>query len=404
MWTLRRIAVLAAVAVPVIATPWFIANMWEDLDAGHVMVIQAPWSGELTVVTTPGVSYQGFGTVTKYPLRATYSFAADEKDNDAKCKHIQFNDGGLATLCGSTQWEMPLGREDVIAIHKKFGSEAGVQASAVSRMLDGALFLSGPLMTSIESMAERKAELVQDINDQAENGVYVTKVVQREITDLAGAKREVAASEIVRDASGLPKRQQGSILSEFKIKLLPMTISKINYNDVVQKQIAARQAATTQVQIAQADAQRAVQEKLTTEAQGAANAAKAKWEQETIKAKFVTEAQQRLDVATLDAQAAEQYKRKQILEGEGDAKKQELILAANGALDQKLEAYKEVNAAYATAIQNAQPGAWSPVVSMSGGASGVANASQLIDLLTAKTAKDIGIDMAVPGRAATAKK
>jgi regulator of protease activity HflC (stomatin/prohibitin superfamily) len=239
---------------------------------------------------------------------------------------------------------MPLAIPDIIAIHKAFNSADAVQASAVSTMLDAALYLAGPLMTSVESMAERKAELVQVINDQAEHGVYVTKTVRREIEDVAG-KREVTASEIVRDDSGRPRRQQGSILGEFKIKLLPMSINRIKYDDVVEKQIAERQSATTQVQIAQANAKRAEQEKLTTEAQGAANAAKAKWEQETIKAKIVTESEQKLKVAELAAKEAEQYKRQQILMGEGDAQRKRLVMEADGALEAKLEVYKDVNRA-----------------------------------------------------------
>lgn len=385
----------------VIAAPFAIMNLFENLDAKQVMVIQSPVDGTLTVHTDPGVKWQGFGTVTKYPRRATYAF--DQGEKDAQCKHIQFNDGGKATLCGSVQWEMPLAPAEIIAIHKAFGSTEAIQASAVSRMLDAALYLAGPLMTSVESMAERKAELVQVINDQAENGVYVTKVVMREINDLAG-KREVTASEIVRDEKGHPKRQQGSILGEFKIKLLPMSINRIKYDDVVEKQIAERQSATTQVQIAQANAKRAEQEKLTTEAQGAANAAKAKWEQETIKAKLVTEAEQKLKVAELAAKEAEQYKRQQILIGEGDAQRKQLVMNADGALDQKLEALKEINQHYAAAIQNAQPFAWSPHTVIGSGAAGGSRAADLLELFTAKTARDLGIDMSVGGKAATAKK
>jgi hypothetical protein len=78
---------------------------------------------------------------------------------------------------------------------------------------------------------------------------------------------------------------------------------------------------------------------------------------------------------------------------------------ADGALDQKLEAYKAVNAQYAAAIAKATPGAWTPQVVMAGsGTNGGSTASNLIDLFTAKTARDLGIDMAVSGKAATAKK
>lgn len=403
MWTIRNIVIAAIAAVALAISPFFVFNMWENLDASHLMIVQSPVSGDLACYTDPGVKYQGFGKVTNYPRRATYEFGIKDKIDSSK--KLRFNDGGHANLYGSSQWEMPLDCPAIIAIHKTFGSAEGVESAAVSKMIDSAVYLTGPLMSSTESSGERRSDLVQYINDQAERGVYVTQVREKEITDpITGVKKEVAITEIVRDKDGLPRRQQGSILQDFHIRLLPMAISEIKYDQIVESQIAERQKATTQVQIAQANAKRAEQEKLTTEAQGAANAAKARWEQETIKAKEVTAAQQRLAVAELDAKAAEQYKKEQVLRGEGDAQRKQLVMNADGALDQKLEAYKEVNAKYADAIAKATPGAWTPQVVMGQGGAQGNTAATLIDLFTAKTARDLGIDMNVAGKAATAKK
>lgn len=401
-FTGRRVILLAAAVVLFTITPYVVMNVVENLSASEIMVVQSPVSGELACYTDPGVKWQGFGTVTKYPRRATYGFHAEDKVDNSK--KLRFNDGGHANLHGSVSWEMPLDCPSIISIHKTFNSAAGVESAAVSKMIDSAVYLAGPLMSSTESSGERRADLVQYINDQAERGVYVTQVVNREVTDpLSGQKKEISVTEIVRDKDGNPRRQQGSILQDFHIRLLPMAITELKYDAVVEDQIKQRQAATTQVQIAQAQAKKAEQNKLTIEAEGAATAAKAKWEQETIKAKEVTAAQQRLAVAELDAKAAEQYKREQILRGEGDAQRKQLVMNADGALDQKLEAYKEVNAKYSDAIRMAQPGAWTPQVVMGGSTSGM-NATALVELLTAKTARELGIDMSVAGKAATAKK
>jgi hypothetical protein len=261
-------------------------------------------------------------------------------------------------------------------------------------------------MSSTESSGERRSELVQYINDQAENGVYVTRVIEKTVIDVVtGTKKEVPATEIVRDEKGQPRRQQGSILGQFHIALMPLSISELPYDKIVEDQIKQRQFATTQVQIAQANSLKAEQDAKTIEAQGRATAADAKWKQEALKAKAVTEAQQELEVAELHAKQAEQYKRQQILMGEGDAQRKQLVMNANGALDQKLETYRDVNIAYAEAIKAAQPGAWTPAVVMGSSAGGGAtNVAALVDLLTAKSAREIGIDMSVAGRAATAKK
>lgn len=402
--SMRQIVGLGIVGVIVLSLIIFSGALFENLDAHEIMVIQSPWEGTLEVYTAPGVKWQGFGKVTKYPRRAQYSFDVEKNGTD-NTKKLRFNDGGHANLSGSVSWEMPTTPKEIIAIHQKFGSAEGVERAAVASMINAAVYLAGPLMSSTESSGERRSELVQYINDQAENGVYVTTVKEKEVTDpITSLKKTVTVTEIQRDKDGNPRRQQGSILGEFNIKLLPMSISDLKYDGVVENQIKQRQEATTQVQIAIAQSKTAEQQKLTTEAQGAANAAKAKWEQETIKAKEVTLAEQKLAVATLGAKEAEQYKREQILRGEGDAQRKTLVMNADGALDPKLDAYKEVNAAYADAIAKAQPGAWTPAVVMGGSADGqkVNSAQGLVDFLMAKTAKDLALDMRVSG--STSKK
>lgn len=382
-----------------------IGQVVENLDAHELMVIQSPVSGELAVHTDPGIKYQGFGKVTKYPRRAQYSFTQDKQVDNSK--KLRFNDGGHANLFGAVSWEMPLKPDAIISIHKTFGNAEGVEQQAVAKMIDAAVYLAGPLMSSTESSGERRAELVQYINDQAEHGVYVTTVREKEAIDpITNVKKLVSVTEISRDDKGMPRRQQGSILAEFNIKLLPMSISDIKYDKIVEDQIAQRQKATTEVQIAQANAKRAEQDAITAAKQGEANAAKAKWEQEVIKAKQVTEAQQKLEVATLGAKEAEQYKKEQILRGEGDSQRKRLVMEADGALDPKLEAYKEVNKHYAESIAKYQ-GAWVPAVVMGNSTAGTqagGGAQTLIDLLTTKTAKDLGLDMSIQGRGATVQK
>lgn len=375
-------------------------QLFENLEANHVMVIQSPVDGTLNCYTNPGMQWQGMGKVTTYPRRGAYSFDNAKEDNSKK---LRFNDGGHANLYGSVNWEMPLDCKSIIELHKNFGSAEGIQAQAVAKMVDIAIYLSGPMMSSTESSGERRAELVQLINDQAQHGVYrmVTKTVLR-ADPITGEKREYATVEIVRDAAGNPLRQQGSILEQFHITLLPISVTDIRYDSVVEKQIAQRQEATTQVQIAQANARRAEQDAITAAKQGEANAAKARWEQETIKAKEVTKAQQSLEVATLGAREAEQYKKEQILRGEGEAARKQLVMSADGALDQKLEAYKQVNKVWADAFSKFG-GAMVPAVQMGGanGATAMASAQSLVDMLTAKTARDLSIDLSTQGKSAT---
>lgn len=389
--------VLSVVAV--IAIPIAVLEMWSNVDAHEIMVVQSPLSGNLSCYVDPGLKFTAFGRVTKYPRRAEYDFnlrKEGEKVIADNTKKIQFSDGGHAKLDGAVNWEMPLDCPSIITIHKAFGSADGITSQGISKAIDSAIYLSGPMMTSTEASAERKAELIELINDQASKGIYQTSSHREELPDpITGEKKMITVVEVARDTNGQVKRQQNSILAQFNIMLLPISLKDIIYDDIVNKQIARRQEAATEVQIAQANARKAEQDAITIAKQGEAAAAKAKWEQETVNAKEIALAQKDKQVADLAAQTAGSYKQKKILEGEGEAEYKRLIITADGALQQKLSAYVEVQKAYANAVGTYQ-GNWVPTTVFGGaGGSGGNGASALVDLLTAKTARDLNLDLSV---------
>jgi hypothetical protein len=101
-----------------------------------------------------------------------------------------------------------------------------------------------------------------------------------------------------------------------------------------------------------------------------------------------------MEVARLDAMAAENEKKANILRGEGEAARKKLIMNADGALEKKLEALVTINEKYAEAIKG-YSGNWVPSIVM-GAANGAANgAMELVNLLTAKTARELAVDLSV---------
>lgn len=379
--------------------------LFENLDASDIMVIQSPISGELTVYTEPGWKWQGFGTVTTYPRRKEYKFTPEKDTPDGLT--VRFYDGGHAQIFGSVSWQMPLDAKSVLQIHKEFRSPAGVESQAIRRSMESAVYFSGPTMSSLESAAGRRTELLSIINDQMLNGVYktVSKTVEH-VDPVTNQKKTVTAMEIVMGADGQPTRSQESYIKAFSIRMLPLTVSLMKYDDAVEKQIKDQQAATNAVQVAIANAKKAQQDTITTEEQGRAAAAKAKWEQETINAKVIAEAQQRVVVADAAVKEAEAFKKSEILRGEGEAARKRLVMEADGQLDKRLEAYVKVQAIWAENIGKVQPGALTPQVVMGGTGStgqGGVNAQQLVELMTATTARQIGVDLAPKGTAAAKK-
>lgn len=371
-----------------------LGQVMQNVDADQIVLIQSPIRGTLSWYTTPGIKLQWFGKVTTYYKRQIYSFK----------NQIRFNDGAHGYMTGSIQYELPLDDIHLTAIHVRFGGQEAVQKQLIQTVVDKATYMTGPLMSSKESYAEKRNALIWYVEDQVASGVYRTKQKEERTRDsISGEEKTITVVEII-EKDGRPQRQEEAVLTSFGIKPFNFSITAVDYDQKVEEQIAAQQQAVMDVQTAMAEAKKAEQRKLTVEVEGQATAARTKWEQEAIKAREVTAAEQRREVAKLDAEAAELTKKQQIALGEGESTRKRLVMEADGALQIKLDALVEINKAYATAIQGYQ-GDWVPDVVYGGNdgsfKSAGAGANQLIDLLTAKTAKDLGVDLSVYGAAKT---
>jgi len=408
MVTTTRVIWGGICAILVIAMLIVLPQLWSNLDAGKVMVIQAAVTGDLSVHTDPGWKWQALGKVQRYVRRDQFSFSTHKDQGKLVDESIstRFNDGGHGNISGTMNWAMPLAAEKIIKLHKDFGSTEAIEQLLIRPVMQKVIYNVGPTMSSTESSAEKRPIIPQYIDDQLVNGPYLTKtisVVQKD--PITGQDKSVNIVTIALDEKGKPLRESASPLTDYGIQLQPVSINQILYDEIVEKQIKERQQATTQVQLAIANAKRAEQDAITTAKQGEANAAKAKWEQEVLNAKTIADAQAKVTIADAGVKEAEAFKKSEILRGEGEASRKRLVMDADGQLDKKLEAIVTINARYAEAIQKAQPGAWAPQVVMGGGAGSNAgsNATNLVDLLTAKTARELGVDLNVRTGAAVKK-
>lgn len=407
--TAGRLFFLITALVLVLGTLLSVGSLFEYLSADEILVVQAPWSGVLSFYDTPGVKPQIFGSVTHYKKRSQYWFSAksDQGSSGDESLKIRFNDGGHATISGSLAWEMPLDADHLRLIHTKYGSQHAVEQQLIRTDVEKAVYMTGPLMSSKESYADRRNDLLQYIEDQLQHGIYHTETVAEKTTDLmTGQPKTVNVVKLVMMGNKAQRTEQ-SPLEEFGIKVYNLSINEIKYDPTVEAQIQSQQRAVMDVQTAMAEAVKAQQKAITVAKEGEANAARAKWEQEVDKARAVTKAEQEKEVARLHAEAAELTKKEQILLGEGESRRRQLVMEADGALDKKLAAYVSVQKAYADAISN-YGGAWVPSVVWGGaGGSGAVpggGAMQMIELLGIKAAKDLAIDLEASGVRNTKRK
>ena len=290
--------------------------------------------------------------------------------------------------------------------------------------------MTANLMSSKESYSDRRADFFKYAWDQIANGVYQTKDEQTtEVDPITGEKITKVRKTILIDERGHVQRElnplegTGITMSIFEIK-------NFVYEDKVQKQISTQQDAIMAVQTARANAQKAVQDALTAEANGKAAVMKAQYEEMEKKARAEVAAQQQASVAVIAAQqqvdvasktreaaviaatqekdvaavaleAARLQKQKQIELATGESEARKMILASDGALIQKLDAYNKAQAVWADAFARRQvPGM---IFGGAGGAGSTTDAQTFMELMTAKAARDLSLDMSIRGQAAPAK-
>lgn len=381
---------------------FFIVNSVTTVGADEIVVKQNVLDGQLQVWTSPGVHWQNFGKVTRYKKSAQYWFSSHEdegKKTDDSIK-VRFNDGGHGNVSGSLRYSLPLDTNKMIFLHSTYGSMEAINHELVRQVVNKSVYMTGPLMSSRESYAERRNDLITYITDQVVNGVYRTEHKPVETTDpLTGQKKIVDFVQPKPNAKALNgiEREEESPIQRYGMDASNITINGIDYDPQVEEQIKQQQQAIMAVQQAMVNSKKAEQDALTVAKQGEAEAAKAKWVQEVIKATEITKGQQEKDVATLQAEknkavAALSLETAKLAaqetmttaKAESDAKK--LAIQADNALAVRLEAYVTVNKNYAAALAAQRQ---TPDIVMGGSSS--SNSQTLIDMMLAKTAKDLNV-------------
>jgi hypothetical protein len=223
-------------------------------------------------------------------------------------------------------------------------------------------------MSSRESYAEKRADLINYITDQIVYGVYRTEHEQVKTTDPLTQQEKTV--DIVRPKID-PKspngvlREEESPIQRFGMSANNITVNSIDYDAVVEVQIKQQQEAINAVQQAIVNSKKAEQDAITVELQGKAAAAKAKWDQEVQKATAVTVAEQEKavavtqatknkEVAALSLDTARLSAQETVTTAKAEADAKRLAMQSDNYQAKKIEATVEIQKAWAAAY-GAQP-------------------------------------------------
>ena len=216
------------------------------------------------------------------------------------------------------------------------------------------------------------------------------------------------------DGQELRKDAGENPLKKFGITLIQANVQDVDPDPGFKKKLLEQREAAAQVAIERQNARKEEERKKRIIAQGEAEKAEKRIELEKAQIERVIAAETKAKEAmqeqvrrvtqaeTLKKESMVEKERKEIeletakLEAdrietlaEAESNKRRKLMEADNALEKRLEAFVEISKAYAAALNNKQ---LVPGVVINGGADGEQpNATDLISLLTAKAATDLGV-------------
>jgi len=305
-------------------------QLWETNKAGFYQVKQAFYWGDLTVRDNPGTYGQWLGDITTYEMAGKIFLSKDNADGgeDAtnQAERVLFPNG-YADVNFVGMYQMPLTDSIQKAIHIRFNNDNNVKYMIKQQIIE-ALKNTGTLMSAEEAYSFKRADFARLAREQALYGLYKSQVTVDTIIDATGQKQEVKHYSVAVDKNGKPIITKKSLLAEYGIQLPQFNIKDMDFDNKLEGLIEARK-----------DAQKATQDAITAKSKGEALIAKEKATQEVSKIKEVTIAEKEAAVAKIEAEKkfkVSEFKAKQALEekkaliakGEGEARANQLKVAA----------------------------------------------------------------------------
>ena len=360
---------------------WMMGSIGEDVKNEQIVVNQYPFSGKMSYWTEPGFKWQWFGSTTDYYKTQQFWFGGKDVEGNSHGTPIKviFNDASVGYIYGSLRVVLPTDVEHLKLIQTAYNGMDRLMNDLVAQNVVKVIYSSGPLMSAFESYAEKKNDMVAYITDQLAYGVYKTTVREEDVIDsFTGESKKVKVASLVADENA-PNgyvRSEKSPFTSYGVIIDQVSITEITYDDKVNQQIQTQQQANMSIQTKKAEALAAQQDAIKAEAEGKAAAAKAKWEQEKVKATEVTKAEQEREVARLAAEKAEFDKKRIVAEGQAEAEANRLKVAAGLTPQERAEWEYKTKVGVAEALSKTK---W-PTIVMSGNQGGGSNAMDVIAL------------------------
>jgi hypothetical protein len=398
---------IVKIALGVVFTLIFLFfNPFSYNDAGERTVVEQ-MDGKQFVQYSPGIYYSGFfAKENPWPNQISVSYQSDQpnmtlEDGTVEIGKVTIRFGSDATTAltsGITQFILPMDEKEMIEMNNAHRTVQSLVSKRLAPYTKECLQSSAQLMSSEVHYSGGRAQMAQDYLDQLKNGVFILRTNDKVVYDsLEKENKRVYETNIVTDKVGQPKRKFSSI-KEYGITVADANITDVDYETRVDNMLAKKIDASTRASIAKQELLTAQQQQLTAKAKGEQRLVEIEYQQKQEQTKQVVAAETKVEVAKQDmeqqkiqSQAAELEARKIKTLADAQAYAKRTEMQANGALEQKLATYKEVQRYWADAFSKYN-GNIVPQI-MSGGGHGGNGAVNFMEMMGAKAAKDLTLDL-----------
>jgi hypothetical protein len=362
-------------------------------------------TGQQFVEFSPGPFWAGFFAKTvEWPNQISVSYQQEEADWDITENTIEiglveipFNDPARAWARGITQYELPAAEDKMLKIHNAHKSVDGLVKRRLAPYTQECLSSCAQLMNTEMHYSGGRAQMAQDYLDQLRNGVYLLNVKEVNVFDsLEQANKKIYQVQKQLDKDGQVKRKFSSI-KEYEVTVGDAQITHVDYEAAIDTLIQKKLTAAANASISRQVLMTAQQQALTAEAQGKQRLVEIEYKQKEDQTKKVVGAQTLVEVAKQDLikqeiarQAAEKEAAKIKTLADAEAYAKQRVMQADGALEKKLEAYVTVQSYWADAF--AKYGG-NVVPTYSSGGSSNNGATQFMELMGMKAARDLSLDL-----------
>jgi len=380
-----------------------IINPFGYNDLGYREVVETP-TGKRYIIFNNGVYMKFPGSkITTYPNVLTISHRGETTGSTVEGSQIliRFNDATEAHAQTVVRFRLPGTEQEMIRLHTEYISKEYLALKGLQPYTIECLKNSAQLMDSEQHYSGGRAQLSQFFQDQLEDGLFILDTQESFYRDtLTGERKRIYESKIRISADGQKVRKE-SDLKKFGLNIASATIENVDYESQVDEKLKKKIEASTRESVSKQNLVTAQQEAMTAEAEGRRKLVEIEYEEMQKQTQAIVQAETQVQLASKDMekqkiamQAAklEAEKIKALAEADSYAKRK--MMEADGALEKKLNTYKEVQQMWAHAFQGYQ-GDLVPKI-QTGVSSGDKNAGlDFMEIMGAKAAMDLNLDMKV---------